>query len=417
MVMNDSFSVAAHTLGCKVNQYDTDALINQLKSMGLIVKNFSECADIYIVNTCTVTHVSDKKSRQMIRRARKANPNGFVAVCGCMAKHKPDDAGEADFVFDARQPDNFFELVRTMKANTPLLEMNSCPQQQNATDFLRTRAFLKIQDGCNRFCAYCIVPYARGALISRPKSDILTEASTLIDSGTLEIVLTGIQVASYGDDNGENLAALIRQVAKISGLTRLRLSSIDPWAVNDAFLSAVADSPTLCDHFHLSLQSGSDSVLQRMNRRYTTAEYAKTVEKLRKLRPACAITTDIIVGFPGETDADFQQSLDFVRAINFAQVHVFEYSPREGTPAATFNDQVPQRVKAERGVKMRALVAELRKNFLTSQVGKILPVLFETKNKGHSTNYCPVEVICNADLTNTIQHVEITTCTETTLMG
>ena len=417
MSMSHALSVAAHTLGCKVNQCDTEALLSQLKNMGFVVRNFNEMADIYIINTCTVTHVSDRKSRQMIRRARRMNPTAFVAVCGCMVENKPDDVADVDFIFDARKPDDFFEFLTPMTHTTN----HGYDSKPDIKHKLRTRAFIKIQDGCNRFCSYCIVPYVRGALQSRPVTDILDEAAKLVKLGGMEIVLTGIQVASYGDDTGDaNLASLIRQIAKLDGLKRLRLSSIDPWAVDEDFLDAVATADILCDHFHLSLQSGCDTTLARMNRRYTIAQYRLAAAALRNLRPNCAMTTDIIVGFPGETDADFLESYAFVHEIGFAQVHVFEFSPREGTPAAGFDGQVPQKVKNARGLAMRELAAHMRKHFLEAQVGKMLPVLFETKTNGHSTNYCPVEVFCNTcndELTNTIQNVEIIACTASALTG
>jgi len=408
--MQHILSIAAHTLGCKVNQCDTDALLERLKNMGLAVRNFNQVSDIYIVNTCTVTHVSDKKSRQMISRARRLNPSAFVAVCGCMAKNSPEVSG-VDFVFDARKPDDFFEKVRELleqpifAAPTDLCEHKS-----------RTRAFIKIQDGCDRFCSYCIVPYVRGPMHSRPMADILADARESIKSGTMEIVLTGIQVASYGDDTDGNFTELIKNVAKLEGLKRLRLSSIDPTAIDDAFLGAVAASPAICDHFHLSLQSGCDATLARMNRRYTTSQYARAAKELRALKPDCALTTDIIVGFPGETDEDFHESLDFAKKMNFAQVHVFEFSPRAGTPAVSYSDQIPQKIKARRGILMRQLADNLRKNFLESQIGKTLPVLFETNSKGHTTNYCPVELAHGA-AANSIREVKITGCTGTILAG
>jgi len=448
--------VAAYTLGCKVNQCDTEAVLGRLVGIGCTVRNFNQHADLYIINTCTVTHTSDKKSRQMIRRARKQNPNALVAVCGCMAKSDPAiaDVLGVDFVFDARKPDEFVKMVADRVGQLQAKpEITESVYKITAT---RTRAFVKIQDGCDRFCSYCIVPYVRGKPVSRPVEDILAEISGLIATGVQEIVLTGIQAASYGEDNCERselqllssddlclpqgglcpternginaitFAGLVKQVLDFDNLKRLRLSSIDPCAVTDEFLSVVASSQVLCDHFHLSLQSGCDATLARMNRRYTSAQYAKIVDSLLKIRPNAAITTDIIVGFPGETDDDFAESLDFAQRIGFASIHVFEYSKREGTPAAGFANQIADHVKTERSKRLRELAATLQTNFYNLQIGKRVSVLFEmpkpanTRWQGHSSNYCPVEVTiadCSKNLANTIHQVKITACTPDGLIG
>jgi len=452
--------VAAHTLGCKVNQCDTEALLSGLKGMDCVIGEFNQPADIYIINTCTVTHVSDKKSRQMIRRARKKNPAAFVTVCGCMPKNKPltPDALGVDFIFDARRPVDFYVKVREFaNASNPhgfIASFESEPGRVSDSPDncrpARTRAFVKIQDGCDRFCSYCIVPHVRGTPASRPMAEILSEVQSLVRNGAPEIVLTGIQVATYGDDTSvarareiagqvcddeavcddanwlslrrESLTSLIKEVSKLDGLRRLRLSSIDSWAVNDDFLDTVTKSATLCSHFHLSLQSGCDTTLKAMNRRYTSAEYAQAAQALRDLRPDTALTTDIIVGFPGESDSDFQKSLDFVREMKFARIHVFEYSPRIGTPAADFPGQISPAIKSARGKTMRDLATELQNNFLKTQIGKTLLVLFETQPKpnhylGHSENYCPVEVMSNTNLHRTIQKVKITENTSEVLKG
>ena len=410
-------SVAAHTLGCKVNQCDTETLLTRLNDIGCkIISNFNQVADIYIINTCTVTHASDKKSRQMIRRAKKQNSLAKIAVCGCMAQKTLNLEQELgiDFVFDARKPDDFIQKISEI---IPKSDSRFDPPPS------RTRAFLKIQDGCDRFCSYCIVPYVRGAPTSRPIQEILGQAEAVLASGTLEIVLTGIQVASYGEDTKDaTLALLIEKLSSLTGLIRMRLSSIDPCAITSHFLSVAANSRVICDHFHLSLQSGSDTVLTKMNRRYNTAGYANAAQSLLKLFPNAAITTDIIVGFPGETDEEFSQSLEFARQLDFARIHVFEYSKREGTPAATMPNQVPDKIKSERGKQMRALAAELQTDFYKLQIGKTLPVLFETKTasgtwQGYTTNYCPVEILCNQNLANTICQVKITGFTENSLTG
>ena len=423
--------VAIRTLGCKVNQYDAETLIKRLASEGFIIGKFEQISDVYIINTCTVTHVGDKKSLQLIRRARRLNPSAFVAVCGCMPRNKSDshtdstkkiiNAG-ADFIFDTRNPDDLLaKLSEIPRLNLPTLQAINTSKEPTKK---RTRAFIKIQDGCDRFCSYCIVPYVRGPVNSRPVYDILKEAEENIRHGVQEIVLTGIQVASYGYDTGSehvNFPDLLKQMIALDP-KRLRLSSIDPWAVNDDFLEVVANSPTLCSHFHLSLQSGCDRTLAGMNRRYSTADYLKAAKQLRSLRPTIGLTTDVIVGFPGETEEDFQESMRFVNEIGFSHIHVFEYSPRAGTAAADFPDQVPGNVKSERGNEMRTLAKTLKQRFLNAQVGTTTKVLFETQITpsniwhGHSDNYCIVKAQ-GTDLTNSIKNVLITNSTEDELTG
>ncbi|MCL2578300.1 MAG: tRNA (N(6)-L-threonylcarbamoyladenosine(37)-C(2))-methylthiotransferase MtaB [Defluviitaleaceae bacterium] len=410
-------TIAVHTLGCKVNQCDAEALIATLKTEGhnaFSTREFDVCADVFVINTCTVTHTSDKKSRQMLRRARINNPNALIAMCGCLVKNTEEMDG-VDIIFDAREPSDFLLRINTLNLKSSPIKNNL---QKN-----KTRSFIKIQDGCDRFCSYCIVPYVRGEVKSRPLAEIISEAEALIETGTLEIVLTGIQVDAYGDNaTKEGLSAVIKKIAAINGLKRLRLSSIDPWAVNDDFLDSVAVSQVLCGHFHLSLQSGCNTTLKKMNRRYTTAEYKKAADALRKIRPDAALTTDIIVGFPGESDFNFSQSLEFVREMNFAMVHVFEFSPRKGTPAADFPEQVSQKIKNLRGKIMRETAAELQKNFLENQIGKTLCVLFEKEKSpgifmGNSENYCTVLTESEFDLKNSIQKIKITSCTEKMLKG
>jgi len=400
--------IAVHTLGCKVNQCDADSLIAGLAARGhaaFAYRGFD--ADVIVINTCTVTHAADKKSRQLLRRAKRENPCAFVAMCGCGTK---DENPNADFVFDAREPEDFFAKIDSLAS---AFETDNFATRINAPKGLKTRAFIKIQDGCDRFCSYCIVPYVRGTPTSRPMQEIIAEAERLIAAGALEIVLTGIQSASYEDANG-TFPDLIKKVASL-GVNRLRLSSIDPTAADEKFLQAVAESHALCGHFHLSLQSGCDTTLKKMNRRYTSDEYKKAVLALRQIRPDAALTTDVIVGFPGESDSDFLQSLMFVRQMEFAQIHVFEFSPRKGTPAADFPGQVHPKIKAERGKAMRTAAEELQRKFLQKQVGTTLSVLFETANEGHAKNYCSVQAK-NAT-PNTIENVKILSCSEQTLKG
>jgi len=366
----------------------------------------------------------DRKSKQMIRRARRMNPGAFVAVCGCMARGSADVTSlptGVDFAFDTRQPQVVLtRLAQKYNITVPYPHGNSAAIPRAG----RTRAFLKIQDGCDRFCAYCIVPHVRGPVVSRMMEDILAQANDMISYHFREIVLTGIQVAAYGNDileHSVNLPALIRRVGAIPGLERLRLSSIDPWAINDDFVAAVIDTPALCAHFHLSLQSGCDATLARMNRRYTTAQYAAVAARLRAIWPNMALTTDIIVGFPGETDADFAASLAFAQEMELARIHVFPYSPRTGTPAADMPQQISKAIKDDRGKAMRDLAARLQQQFLLTQVGQTTQVLFETEAtpgvwQGHTSNYCTVQVQ-GANLENTLQKVYITAAAGNILEG
>ena len=421
--MNDTvpLSIAVHTLGCKVNRWDTEALLKQLPNVRQ--HGFNQPSDIYIINTCTVTHAGDKKSLQMIRRARRLAPSAFVAVCGCMPRSRDSSpekiyAAGANFIFDTRKPE---ELLAKIEELFPA--QSAAKAQDNIHHETRTRAYIKIQDGCDRYCTYCIVPYVRGPVTSRPPEDILNDAAQCVARGAKEIVLTGIQVAAYGYDTGSeyiSLPALIKLIAA-RGPKRLRLSSIDPWAINATFLEAAASTPSLCGHFHLSLQSGSSATLARMNRRYTTHEYAAAAAKLKALRPNMALTTDIIVGFPGESDEDFQASLDFAREMGFSRIHVFEYSPRAGTLAANMPGQVPSQVKTARGQAMRALAKTLEQQFLESQIGTTTLVLFESQTatdrwKGHTENYCPVTAQ-GQDLANVLINVKITGVADNTLVG
>jgi threonylcarbamoyladenosine tRNA methylthiotransferase MtaB len=367
--------------------------------MGLTVVPFSAVADLYIINTCTVTHVADKKSRQMIRRARRTNANATIAVCGCGTASNIKIEG-TDYVFDARKPEEFLQAIAPAVHSTTASTARA----------KKTRAFLKVQDGCDRFCTYCIVPHVRGKLYSMPLQQATAQAEALIATGTREIVLTGIQLAAYG----ENLPTLVQAIGALPGLQRLRLSSLDPWAITDEFLQAIATTPTLCDHFHLSLQHGHDEILHAMNRRYTTHQYTAAASALRSIAPNAAITTDIIVGFPGETEAHHTTNMHYIREINFARIHVFEYSARQGTPAATMPHQTPPQEKTRRSAEIRAIAATLQENFLAAQVGKTAQILWESPTRGNTTNYCPV--ISKGRTPNEISHEEIISHDKETLL-
>jgi len=405
---------ALHTLGCKVNRCDGEALATALEKAGYKRLNQNaELIDIYIINTCTVTHVVDKKSMQHIRRSRRLNPVAFIAVCGCMAQK--DIAFEGvDFVFDARKPRDLLAALAARFHGDGVASISG-----GNAPLLKTRGFLKVQDGCDRYCAYCIVPYVRGSLASLPVDEVLTQGEGLIREGAKEIVLTGIQLSSYGKDKGGNtdgLASLIRNVGSLAGLQRLRLSSLDPWVVDDDFVQAITETPVVCGHFHLSLQSGCDATLARMNRRYTTDAYAQAANRLWEITPGAALTTDVIVGFPGETDADFETSMQFVQKMKFARVHVFPYSKREGTAAVAFPNQVSPTIIKARTHKMLSLASDLHRQFLQVQIGQNAEVLLETPTKGHTRNYCLVQ-LPNPEKVNEIYTIKITGFNEKGLLG
>ncbi len=406
-------TVAFYTLGCKVNQYETEAMSELFTSHGYKVVAFNEPADIYIINTCTVTSMSDRKSRQIIRRAKKSNPGAFVAVAGCYAQTAPEAVLGIDGVNMIIGNNNRKNIVRLVEENINRAKCNMVTDIMKVRDFEkltissyseRTRAFIKIQEGCNQFCSYCIIPYARGPIRSRAPEAVLEEICTLAENGFTEVVLTGIHVASYGKDLGNiNLADLILEVEKIEKIERIRLSSIEPMTLNEEFIKKIAAAEKLCHHFHLSLQSGCDETLKRMNRKYTTAEYKAIVDGLRAHFPDVAITTDIMVGFPGETDEEFSKTLAFTESIAFADAHIFQYSPRRGTPAAKMQGQIPPEVKEKRSKEIIHLTQKSRDAFLQGFLGNVYPVLFEQPAKGgyfegKTNNYITVLVPYEAGL-------------------
>ena len=403
--------VAIHTLGCKVNQCDTENMISHLARLGLSFCDFNEKADVYIINTCTVTHVSDKKSMQMISRAKRQNPTAFIAVCGCMTQKELPKNFLADYIFDARKPE---EIVKILSKKI-LTKTANCDAH-----IKRTRSFIKIQDGCERFCSYCIVPYVRGPNMSRKKNEIIDEIKNLIYNGTQEVVLTGINVSSYNDDGG--FTGLLHDLLCVPGLIRLRLSSIDPTAIDDEFLALAAKYDNLCPHFHLSMQSGSNRVLKKMNRKYTAEGYFSIVESLRSIHPNAGITTDVIVGFPGESEKCFLDTYSLSQAVGFSDMHIFEYSKREGTPAALLDGQILSEVKKQRSKKLKILANQLKVSFLKKQVGKTLQVLFETAREpgifnGFSKEYARALVYSDESLKNKIKNVKITGIFEDMLEG
>lgn len=384
-------TVAFYTLGCRVNQYETAAMEALFVKEGYTVVPFDERADVYVINTCTVTSESERKCRQILRRAKGKNPEAVVAAVGCMAQSSEAtlaEMPEVDVIVGVSQKQNIIEAVKNAAISSCFVDDLSKIteyQEMKISDFEdRDRAFVKIQDGCDRYCSYCIIPYVRGRVRSRAVPDILEEITGLSEKGFSEVVLTGIHVASFGRGTDDSLPGLIRSVADIEGIQRIRLSSIDPTAFDDALLNTYRDVEKLCPHFHISLQSGSDTVLRRMNRRYTADEYALVTEKLRAIRPDTCITTDIITGFPGETEAEFSETLAFTEKAGLCGIHVFPYSIRKGTVAEKMEGHLPRSVRESRAHTLIEKAAQLRHAYATRFVGSVQPVLFEHKNESAS---------------------------------
>lgn len=427
--------VAFHTLGCKVNQYETEAMEELFTKNSYDIVKSDEVADIYVINTCTVTNLSDRKSRQFIRRAKKINKNSTIAVVGCYSQVSPDEVSAiegVDVVIGTTDRDRIVELCEKAREKDEKINIvrNIKTQKEfetiNINDIKsKTRAYIKIQDGCNQFCSYCIIPYARGPIRSRKLGDIINEIEKLSKVGFKEVVLTGIHVSSYGKDKGGvPLTSLLEQVSKVSGIERIRLSSIEPTLITSEFMEIIMGMEKVCDHFHLSLQSGSDTVLERMNRKYTAEEYKNIVKCIREHMPNAGITTDIIVGFPGETEEEFKETYDFIKEIGFSRIHVFKYSPREGTPAAKDKNQVDGNIKNNRSEKLINLGDELMGKFHSKFIGATLNVLFEEESKneigfidGYTTNYIRVKSKMNSNLTGEIADVKIESMEHDILIG
>ena len=393
---------ALHNLGCKVNAYETEAMQQILEEAGYEIVPFSEYADVYVINTCSVTNMADRKSRQMLHRAKKQNPDAIVVGAGCYVQTKEAQAlvdESIDIVIGNNKKHELVPLLREYEAShrkmACVADINHEKQAYEELSLSRTaehtRAFIKVQDGCNQFCTYCIIPFARGRVRSRELPDVLQEIRTLAKSGYREVVLTGIHLSSYGVDNGESLLHLIEAVHELEGIERIRLGSLEPRIVTDAFAKRLSELPKICPHFHLSLQSGCDTVLSRMNRRYDTAEYEAGCALLRRYFEHPAITTDVIVGFPGETDEEFETTERYLERIHFYEMHIFQYSRREGTKAAAMPDQVPEAVKKERSEKLLALghrmSEEFRRYYLGRQVTALLEEEFLYDGKRYYTGY------------------------------
>lgn len=421
---------ALHNLGCKVNAYETEAMQEMLEQAGYEIVPFREGADIYIINTCTVTNIADRKSRQMLHRARKMNPDAIVVAAGCYVQAQAEKE-EVDPCIDIVLGNNrkkdliaVLEEYQQKKAGGECLEEVediSRTREYESLSLTRpgdhTRAYIKVQDGCNQFCTYCIIPYARGRVRSREIDDVIREVRALAENGYREVVLTGIHLSSYGIDfDGErHLLELIRAVHRVDGICRIRLGSLEPGIITEEFAQALAALPKMCPHFHLSLQSGCDATLKRMNRRYTSGEYEEKCRILRKYFDRPALTTDVIVGFPGETEEEFRQSMEFVDKVDFYETHIFKYSRREGTKAAVMEDQISEQVKAKRSALMISLGERKRQAYEESFIGSEVEVLVEEPDTingkevqtGHTKEYIKVALESGEDLRNQIVKVRI----------
>ena len=399
--------VAFYTLGCKVNQYETDAMLEMFKKDGYEQVDSEDFADVYVINTCTVTHMSDRKSRQYIRRMKKKNPESIIAVVGCYSQVSPEEIleiEEVNLVMGTNERRQIVDEIKKLQSNNvkkvstvdDIMKVRAFEEIEISQTNGKTRAFMKIQDGCDRFCTYCIIPYARGGKIrSRDLESIVTEATNLAKKGYKEIVLTGIHVASYGKDIKDediNLLTVIKKINEIDEIKRIRLSSVEPILFTKEFIEEVKKMPKLCPHYHLSLQSGCDETLKRMNRRYTTKEYKEIVNMIRDNIKDVAITTDVIVGFPGETNQEFENTYEYLKDLGLTQMHIFKYSTRKGTPASEMENQIDPQVKQLRSDRLLNLDRENFRNFANKYLEKEVEVLFEkgiddTTYEGLTPNY------------------------------
>ena len=414
--------IAFITLGCKVNLYDTEAMAELFTEKGYEVVDFEEYADVYLINTCTVTNLGDKKSRQMIRRAKRINPNSVVVATGCYAQVASEEVAKIEginIVIGTKNRSEIVETVENYVAENGVVNNVSDIMGEKEFEPLqisrltnRTRAYIKIQECCNRYCTYCIIPYARGPIRSRKPEEVVEEVKKLAENGFKEVVLTGIHVASYGLDLGNiTLADIIEKVHSVDGIERIRFSSMEPLAIDNEFVARMSKLPKVCDHYHLSLQSGCNRTLKRMNRKYNAEQYAEACERLRNAFPNVAITTDIIVGFPDETEEDFKESLAFAERMKLDKIHTFPYSPKKGTPAAKMKNQISGDVKSQRSKEMIALSDKMNIDFLNNNIGKTVPVLFEDMEngfwQGHTTNYIKVLAKSDENLNNKIVDVKL----------
>ncbi len=413
--------VALHNLGCKVNAYEMDAMQEMLEKNGYEIVPFSKGADIYIINTCTVTNMADRKSRQMIHRAKKMNPNALVVAAGCYVQAQEQE-GNVDACIDILIGNNQKkDLIQILQEHTrkSIIDINHTKEYENmhiSKTGEHTRAYIKVQDGCNQFCTYCIIPYARGRVRSREKEDVIREVTELAQNGYKEVVLTGIHLSSYGVDfENENLLSLILAVHEVEGIQRIRLGSLEPRIITEEFAQSISKLPKICPHFHLSLQSGCNETLRRMNRRYTAEEYFEKCQLLRKYFENPALTTDVIVGFPGETEEEFAESKAFIDKVNFYETHIFKYSKRKGTKAAEMENQVPEPIKTTRSNALLQLDQMKRESYEKQWIGKEVEVLVEESmtvdgtvvQVGHTKEYMKISVATQEDLQNQFIPVQI----------
>ena len=415
---------ALHNLGCKVNAYETEAMQELLEDSGYEIVPFHEKADIYIINTCTVTNMADRKSRQMLHRARKMNPDAIVAACGCYVQEKPEEVADCvDIVIGNNRKKEIVHILEEYEKGREgirkdLVDIGHTREYEDlhlSRTAEHTRAYIKVQDGCNQFCSYCIIPYARGRVRSRSMESVREEVETLAGNGYQEVVLTGIHLSSYGIDTGTDLLSLIRTVHEVAGIKRIRLGSLEPRIITEEFAEAIAGLPKMCPHFHLSLQSGCTETLKRMNRRYTAEEYYEKCELLRKYFRNPALTTDVIVGFPGETEEEFKASRDFIDKVDFYETHVFKYSRREGTKAADMPDQVPEEEKTRRSNILLDLSRKKQAAYEQRLLGTTQEVLIEEEIRrngeiyqvGHTREYVKVGIRTEEKLANRLVQIEI----------
>lgn len=386
--------VAAYTLGCKVNQYDTNAMVELLAADGFTHVGMDEKADVYLINTCTVTNTADKKSRNMIRRLHHNNPEAVICVCGCLAQRSGEAVLAMEGVSAVVGTEERGDIVKIVRDCLAGKKINHVSEISDSFEELRvstggelTRGYIKVQEGCNNFCSYCIIPYVRGRVRSRPKESILKEARTLAQNGIKEIVLTGIHISSYGQDSGESLAAMLGELNGTEEIERIRLGSLEPHILSRDFLRELQGFQKVCPHFHVSLQSGSGPVLKRMNRKYTPAQFAGYIANIRDFYKNPAVTTDVITGFPGETEEDFLQTCSFVEEVRFSRLHVFPYSEREGTPAAAMDGSVAQGVRKERANRLIEIGKRLEGEYARRFLGTVQAVLLEQEAEGMQEGY------------------------------
>lgn len=428
---------ALHNLGCKVNAYETEAMQEMLEKNGYEIVPFKEGADVYVINTCTVTNMADRKSRQMLHRAKKMNPDAVVVAAGCYVQAQKEEVDSCiDIVIGNNKKQDLVTILEEYwrqkeaeenqgttsaehhNVQKEVIDINHTSEYEElhlSRTGEHTRAYIKVQDGCNQFCSYCIIPYARGRVRSRKKEDVVQEVTTLAKNGYQEVVLTGIHLSSYGIDHGDDLLSLILAVHEIEGIQRIRLGSLEPRIITEEFAKTISKLPKMCPHFHLSLQSGCDATLKRMNRRYTAQEYYEKCQLLRRYFKNPALTTDVIVGFPGETEEEFQESKAFVDKVNFYETHIFKYSKREGTKAAVMENQVPEQVKTERSNELIALGQEKQRTYEESLIGTCVEVLMEEAVEredgiyqvGHTKEYVKVGQKTTENLSNQLINVEI----------